>query len=190
MEIVQDMDQAIGVMYDAGKWLEESGKHPSESWQTKNLNKEYLSRYAKLEEFFVAVVDEEPAAAAILQFEQIAQDWAAVDKGSPPQALYIHWLAVARAFAGKGLPKVLMDFARSYAIKNGVRLLRLDTNANELKLRKIYEDLGFVIPVHGGVFEYCKRIDIACAIITSRIMHNESHFVVSDDDEHVIKRSA
>lgn len=132
-------------MHGAGKWLEEAGMNPSESWQTKNLNKEYLSKYAKPDEFFVVLVDEKPAAAAILQFEQTAQDWSAVDKDNPPKVLYIHWLAVAREFAGKGLPKVLVDFAQEYARKHGVELLRLDTNAEETKLRKIYEDLGFAL---------------------------------------------
>ena len=37
----------------------------------------------------------------------------------------------------------MVDFAKNLAKKNKVRFLRADTNAEKLKLRKIYEDLGF-----------------------------------------------
>ena len=45
--ISQDMEKAISVMRNAGKWLEESGKNPSKWWQLKNLNPEFLLQHAK-----------------------------------------------------------------------------------------------------------------------------------------------
>jgi len=129
IKIVQDVDQAIMVMRDAGRWLEESGKNPSKWWQLKNLNKKFLFQYTKPEEFYVVLVDDKPAAAAILQFSQ--------------KTLYIHWLCVARRFAGQGLPKIIVDFAKKLASEKNIKSLQADTNADEAKLRKIYEDLGF-----------------------------------------------
>ena len=143
IKIIQDVDRAILVMRNAGKWLEESGKKPSKWWRSENLNRKFLLRYAKPEEFYVALVDDKPVAAAILQLSQNAQAWKSVDKDNPRLALYIHWLCVHRESAGMGLPKVIVDFAERLARKHNVNLLRADTNAEEMKLRKIYEDLEF-----------------------------------------------
>jgi ribosomal protein S18 acetylase RimI-like enzyme len=143
MKVIQSMDRAIDVMHSVGEWMEESGMKPSKWWLPQNLNKEFLSQYAKPEEFYVLESGERDAAAAIFQISQNGQDWKAVDKYNSPKALYIHWLCVAREFAGQNLPKEMLNFAKNLAIKNNVNLLRVDTNAKEVKLRKIYEDLGF-----------------------------------------------
>ena len=143
VRFVQNVDQAISVMRNAGSWLLDTGKNPSKWWQLQNLNREFLWQYAKPEEFYVALVDEKPAAAAIFQIDQNAQDWKSVDKSQPQKALYIHWLCVNRQFAGMGLPKIMVDFAAEKAQENKSSLLRADTTASVTKLRKIYEDLGF-----------------------------------------------
>ena len=57
--------------------------------------------------------------------------------------MYIHWLCVTRQYAGRGLPKLIIDFAEQEARAKGIHLLRVDTNAQEMNLRKIYENLGF-----------------------------------------------
>ena len=145
ISIVKDMDRAIGVIHRVGEQLEKSGKNPSKWWKPKNLNRKFLLQYAKPEEFFVALANGKSAAAAILQLSQNAQDWKNIDKDNPQKALYIHWLCVVREFAGQGLSKKMIDFAKEYARKSMVRLLRVDTNADEKKLRKLYEDLGFVL---------------------------------------------
>ncbi len=143
INIIQDMNLAISVMRSVGKWFEESGKIPSKWWKLENLNPEFLLKYAKPQEFFVALVNEKPAAAAILQFSQNSQDWESIDKDRSQKALYIHWLCVDHEFSGKNLPKAMIDFAGKMARENHINLLRVDTNANEMKLRKIYEKLGF-----------------------------------------------
>lgn len=143
VRIVQDMEKAISVMRSAGKWLLESGKKPSKWWQLQNLNVEFLLQYAKPSEFYVVLVNEKPAAATVLQINQNSQDWKSVDKNQNLSALYMHWLCVDHQFTGMGLPKLLVDFAEEMAKEKRVNFLRVDTNAEELKLRKIYENLGF-----------------------------------------------
>ncbi len=138
LEIVQDVNQAISVIRNAARWLKDSGKNPSKWWQLKNLNRKFLFRYVKPNEFYVILVNKKPAAAAILQLSQNAQDWKHVDKNRPQPALYIHWLCVHRQFAGRGLPKIMVDFAAKLAKENNINLLRADTDADETKLRKIY----------------------------------------------------
>ena len=143
VEIVQDVDKSISVMRNSSKWMKKSEKTVSKWWDLKNLNSKFLLKYAKPGEFYVVLADNKPAAAAILQLSQNAQDWKSVGKGKSKSALYIHWLCVSREFARMGMPKIIIDFAKQHAKQNNVKLLRVDTNAEEMKLRKIYEDLGF-----------------------------------------------
>lgn len=98
--IKQNTEDAIWVMREAGKWLLDSGKHPSKWWQLENLTKEFLLQYASSEEFYVLYKDGEPAAAAILQLTQHSQDWESVDHGQSSPAFFIHWLCVDHTFAG------------------------------------------------------------------------------------------
>ncbi len=145
MEIIQDIDKTIEVLRDAGKWMKESGKPVSKWWDLKNLNKEFLLQYAKADEFYVLLLDGKPAAAAILQINQNGQDWESIDKGNSPKALYIHWLAVVSAFHGQNLSKEMVKFAIQLAKKNNCSVLRVDTNADETKLRELYLHLGFML---------------------------------------------
>ncbi len=137
------MDKAISVMRNASKWMKESGIAVSKWWDLKNLNKNFLLNYVKPEEFYVVLVNYKPAAAAILQLSQSAQNWKNVDKNKAKHALYIHWLCVSKDFRGRQMPKSIIKFSQELAKENNVRLLRADMNAEETKLRKIYKDLGF-----------------------------------------------
>jgi len=143
ISIIQDIDKAILVMRSAGKWLLESGKNPSKWWQLQNLNREFLLQHAEPDEFYVVLIDNKPAAAAILQNSERNQSWKSIDKQHPQLALYIHWLCVNRKYAGKNLPQILVDFACTQAKNKGLKLLRLDASADEEKLINVYKKLGF-----------------------------------------------
>lgn len=143
IQIIQDVDRAISVMLDAAMWLHTSGKNPSKWWQPENMNRKFLLQHVEPDEFFVALMDGMPAASIILQDSERNQSWKSVDKDIPQPALYIHWLCVARKFAGIGLSKVMIDFAGEEARKRKFSLLRLDTIADGKKLRNLYESLGF-----------------------------------------------
>lgn len=143
IEIIQNADIAIAIMYNVGKWLVESGKNPEEYWLPENMNRDYLLKHVEPEEFYVVLVDGKPAASVVLQENQRNQSWESVDKDKPKNALYIHWLAVNREFSGKGLPRIVLDFSLREAKRRGYNLIRLDTIASQPKLRKIYDDLGF-----------------------------------------------
>lgn len=143
MKIIQDLDQAVAVMRSVGTWMNASGKNPSKWWLLRNLNRMFLLRHAKEDEFYVGLAGGVPAVAAALMIIDNNEDWKSIDKGIPKKALYIHWLCVDRRFAGRSLPKQMVDFAARLAKKNGVGLLRLEANADKKKLQDIYEDLGF-----------------------------------------------
>ncbi len=143
MYVLQDMDIAISVMRKTGQWMLDSGKKPSKWWQPQNMNKDFFSEYAEPEDFYTAIANGKPAAAAIFQWNQRNQDWSSVDQNESQKALYIHWLCVDREFAQMDMPKLMIDFAGELAQTKQVTLLRVDTNADEKKLRGIYEKLGF-----------------------------------------------
>lgn len=143
VEVIQDCEQAIPVLNKVGRWMLGNGINPSRWWHPDNMNKEFLLKYAEPEEFYVALVDGKPAAVEVLQWDQRNQDWGNVDKEESPPALYIHWLCVDRAFAGQEMPKVMVTFAEDLATSRNVSLVRVDTNASEMRLRELYEHLNF-----------------------------------------------
>jgi GNAT superfamily N-acetyltransferase len=143
MKIVNDVDKSILVMQDASRWMSSNKVPVTKWWELENLNKEFLLKYAKPEEFYVGMIGETPAVAAILQCSQEAQDWKTIDGDNPRSALYVHWLAVSPDYKGKALTARMIEFASRLAKENGVNLLRADTDASSKKLGKVYERLGF-----------------------------------------------
>src|SRR5579883_1691614 len=134
IEITNDVDKALEVLHDAAEWLQESGKNPNKWWQPQNMNREFMLKQAEPNEFYVGCMNNIPAVAMILQDNQRNQNWHYIDKHKEVKALYIHWLCVARKFAGKGLPEKMVSFAHTYAKEHSLSFLRVDTNADEEKL--------------------------------------------------------
>jgi GNAT superfamily N-acetyltransferase len=63
--------------------------------------------------------------------------------GDPPrEAFYVHRLAVARAFAGRGLSFAMLDWAERETRQHGRSYLRLDCEPRP-KLLALYRDAGF-----------------------------------------------
>jgi GNAT superfamily N-acetyltransferase len=143
--ILQDMDKAIEVMFNVGNWMENSGLETGEWWKPENMNREFLLKHTEPNEYFVITIDDKPAASMVLQETERNQSWKPIDGETPQKALYIHWVCVNRDFAGKGLSKKLIDFAKNEAQKRGFSRLRLDTIAEEKKLCAVYEKIGFVL---------------------------------------------
>ncbi len=72
----------------------------------------------------------------------------------PPDAGYVHRLAVARVEAGRRLGAGLLDWAGREVAKSGRRVVRLDCGAANAALRSYYERAGFLhrrdVEVHRG----------------------------------------
>jgi ribosomal protein S18 acetylase RimI-like enzyme len=75
--------------------------------------------------------------------------------GEPGAALYVHGLAVRRAFAGRELGRALLRWAEEQARARGKALLRLDCNADNPALRAYYEGAGFT---HRGDIALAHRV--------------------------------
>lgn len=142
-EIIQDATQAIAVMHNTSKWMQQKGMHLSEWWQPQNMNPHFLFQHTEPNEFYAILAHSRPAASVVLQESERNQSWKHVDGDSPQKALYMHWLCVSEEFTGQGFSQMMVEFAAKEAKKRGFKLLRLDTDANEPKLRSLYESLGF-----------------------------------------------
>ncbi|WP_373854702.1 GNAT family N-acetyltransferase [Clostridium arbusti] len=81
--------------------------------------------------------------------------WPEIPKG---KSLYIHKLAVKREFAGKGISKELINFAKHLSIRNGINSLRLDCNLQRNKLKMLYENKGFI---YAGKKNFGNNYDMA-----------------------------
>lgn len=58
-------------------------------------------------------------------------------------ALYLHKFAIDRQYAGSGLGKSMLNWARTKALSLGMDCLRLDCVSHNPELRQYYESAGF-----------------------------------------------
>lgn len=143
LKIIKDLDKSIEVMNNVGLWMEKSGLKPTKWWKPENMNQEFMLKHAEPDEFYVALINNKPAASMVLQETERNQSWKSIDGEKPKNALYLHWLCVHRDFAGRGLSLKMVKFAKKEARRRGFNILRLDTNADEEKLCQLYDDMGF-----------------------------------------------
>ncbi|QJC53726.1 GNAT family N-acetyltransferase [Paenibacillus albicereus] len=64
------------------------------------------------------------------------------ERGHEPY-LYLHRLAVARAYAGSGLGRAILRWAREGAVHPGKKAIRLDCIAGNPKLEALYRSAGY-----------------------------------------------
>jgi GNAT superfamily N-acetyltransferase len=86
-----------------------------------------------------AYIGTEPVAAMVLQWSDPAF-W----PNSIGNSGFIHKLAVKREFAGKGISRQFIDWAKDEVRSRNRSFLRLDCAADRPKLCNIYEELGFL----------------------------------------------
>lgn len=68
---------------------------------------------------------------------------------TPPDALYLHGLAIRRSVGGRGVGQYLVRWSEQRVLEVGRRYLRLDCQGHNLAIQRYYADLGFVD--RGGV---------------------------------------
>jgi protein-tyrosine phosphatase len=90
------------------------------------------------EELFLVDVDGEPAGTFTLLWDD-PSFWGE----QPPDAAYLHKLAVRPDFRGRGLGARVVEWAERRAAAAGRTYLRLDCKRNDPRIRGYYERLGF-----------------------------------------------
>jgi GNAT superfamily N-acetyltransferase len=104
-------------------------------------------------ELYVAEIEGEPVATLTLLWDD-SSFWGE----RPPDAAYIHKLAVRRSFAGRGIGRDIVAWAEREAGAAGRDYLRLDCLRDNTGIRAYYEELGFE---HRGDFDDPRRFPVA-----------------------------
>lgn len=124
------------VLTEAAQWLAAGGRP---LWSATDIGLETVRRGTDAGSYFIARQDGEVAGVMRLDLED-PHFWPEVEAGS---SLFVHKLAVRRAYAGHGVAATLLAFARDHARGIGRPHLRLDCVADRAPLRTLYERFGF-----------------------------------------------
>lgn len=130
-----DLSQVLSILNELSAWGIARGidlQWP-ESWP-----EDYISAKIEAGEMFLAYLDGEPVTTLAIQWSD-EEAWGE----QPPDAGYIHHLAVRRKQAGQGAGRQVLDWAATYALARGKRYLRLDCLASNATLRQYYINAGF-----------------------------------------------
>jgi GNAT superfamily N-acetyltransferase len=97
---------------------------------------------------------------SLRQKAKVETAYAAVDSGrllgcifckpEPPDCLYIGKLAVAPDAQGKGVGRLLLETAETYAAECGLSCLRLETRIELLENHRVFAKWGFVRTAEGS----------------------------------------
>jgi GNAT superfamily N-acetyltransferase len=132
----QDVAALADILGEATRWLADRGMM---MWQMDELSPSRLADEVNSGLFFLAERDGEAAGTIRFQLED-KLFWPDIEQDD---SAFIHRLAVRRRFAGGDLSTALILWAIAHAHSLGRRYLRLDCEASRLRLREIYERIGF-----------------------------------------------
>jgi GNAT superfamily N-acetyltransferase len=142
------MPTAAAILLEASAWLARRTGHPM--WEPHELTVEALLAEYERDDVHLATVD----GAAVATVFLLARDATFWPDSPPGEALFVHKLAVRRAWAGRGVPAAVLSWADDVARARGARFLRLDCDAERPRLLAVYEGLGFRCVRRGVVRTY------------------------------------
>src|SRR5918996_3133164 len=132
----QDVGTLVDILQQAARWLADRGMA---MWQMEELFPSRVADEVNLGLFFLAERDGEVAGTIRFQLED-KLFWPDIKQDD---SAFIHRLAIRRRFAGGDVSSALMLWAIARTHSLGRRYLRLDCEASRLRLREIYERIGF-----------------------------------------------
>ena len=148
-----DLDTVASIYEDAAQWLLARG---IAQWLAV-VPRELLAQRIARGETFLARYEQHAIATMSIQ-EEDRVVWGAV----PPDALYLHGLAVRRAFTGRRVGVALLRWAEQHAALQGKTYLRLDCMGDNPRLIQYYKDAGFTylrtVPVRESLCALFERV--------------------------------
>ena len=132
----EDVETVSSVLKEAAHWLEQSGMP---LWRDHELEPERIAAEVHAGLFFLAEAFGKSAGTLKFQLD----DPIVWPDATPPDATYVHRLAVRRQYAGTGLSTALLSWAVNRTRSLGRRYVRLDCVATLPRLRAVYERFGF-----------------------------------------------
>jgi ribosomal protein S18 acetylase RimI-like enzyme len=130
----EDVATVAALLDEATIWVGERGY---EQWPLPFPHDE-LAAAIEQGDIYVAELDGAAVATVTLQWDDPLY-W----PGKPPDAAYVHKLAVSRASAGRRLGEAIVEWSDETAARAGRDFLRLDCLRDNPGIRAYYERLGF-----------------------------------------------
>ena len=130
-----DVAETDALIRATAEWLIKKGE---QLWGPNETSLDELARVTRMGELILGRVEGELATCMYLHDEDRVF-WPHVGRG---EAFYIHRLAVARKFAGRGYAHAMLEWAASEARAHGRPFLRLDCEPRA-KLLAIYASAGY-----------------------------------------------
>jgi GNAT superfamily N-acetyltransferase len=135
------------LLREAAQWVDALGVV---MWDEGELDSSRIAGEVAGGKFFVADVDGTIAGAIRFQLED-RLFWPDLPQ---EESAFVHRLVVARAFKGQGISTALLAWSVERARATGRRFLRLDCDAERVKLRALYERFGFRLHSYRQVMSY------------------------------------
>jgi GNAT superfamily N-acetyltransferase len=131
-----DIDTVLGILDEATIWLRDRGLPTV--WKPGEFSRASFLEQISREEVYIGLIDGKPAGTFILQWSDTFW-WGE----QPPDAGYIHKLAIRPAYTGQGVGREMLKWAEGRTRAQGRKFLRLNCLAEDRKIRDYYENAGF-----------------------------------------------
>jgi GNAT superfamily N-acetyltransferase len=135
------------MLLEAARWVDALGVV---MWDESELDRARIAREVAAQQFVIAEAGGQAAGAIRFQLEDTLF-WPDLPDG---RSAFVHRLVVRRAFKAQGVSQSLLAWAVERARALGRDALRLDCDADRPKLRRLYEDFGFVFHSYRQVGPY------------------------------------
>lgn len=119
-------------------------------WRKYDVTWPGLAVYFSIDDFCIAYLGENPVGCMVI-LDKDNYFWPDIPKG---KSLYIHKLAVKRAFGGQGFAHEMIDYVKSLSVERQINEVRLDCRSYKEKLRRLYEDAGFTLVKEAVIGDY------------------------------------
>jgi protein-tyrosine phosphatase len=133
----EDLPTVVALFEEAGRWLESRGINQWSATVSERLRAHVAASIAA-GETYLALLDGETVGMLRLQWAD-PEVWGE----RPPDAGYVHALAVRRADARRGIGAALLGWAAREIAAAGRQYLRLDSMASNAALAAYYRSAGF-----------------------------------------------
>ncbi len=131
----EDAVTVAGLLDEATEWVNDLG---FSQWPLP-FPRDQLAAAIERGEVYVVESEEGEAVATVSMLHDDPVYWG----DQPPDAFYVHKLAVRRDQAGRGIGAAVVEWANAEAAEAGREFLRLDCLGDNPGIRDYYEGLGF-----------------------------------------------